>query len=201
MDIGNAEFFADLRNLGLENLEDEATKEQREETQRRAVETNVDSFNVVTEDVDGSPRSEEERVEEDPREPQHFSLDDYRTQAEGYVDILDLGNTMVLPNLYKKKLLTAAERSRIQIIKRTTEAGQYSTMSYEDQVLDKRLAEIQDLIDAIPFTPEEKKKLTEALAKVLQYYGMTANPTTVLVLTLIAVEGARLLPFVMMRRG
>lgn len=200
MDIGNAEFFADLRNLGLENLEDEATKEQREETQRRAVETNVDSFNVVTEDVDGSPRSEEERVDEEPREPRRFSLDDYRTQAEGYVDILDLGNTMVLPNLYKKKLLTAAERSRIQIIKRTTEAGQYSTMSYEDQVLDKRLAEIQDLIDAIPFTPEEKKKLTEALAKVLQYYGMTANPTTVLVLTLIAVEGARLLPFVMMRR-
>ena len=200
MDIGNAEFFADLRNLGLENLEDEATKEQREETQRRAVETNVDSFNVVTEDVEDSPRSEEEGGEEEPREPQHFSLDDYRTQAEGYVDILDLGNTMVLPNLYKKKLLTAAERSRIQIIKRTTEAGQYSTMSYEDQVLDKRLAEIQDLIDAIPFTQEEKKKLTEALAKVLQYYGMTANPTTVLVLTLIAVEGARLLPFVMMRR-
>lgn len=201
MDIGNAEFFADLRNLGLDNLEDEATKEQREETQRRAVETNVDSFNTVTdEDAGGSPHSEEERDIEEPREPQHFSLDDYRTQAEGYVDILDLGNTMVLPNLYKKKLLTPAERSRIQVIKRTTEAGQYATMSYEDQVLDKRLAEIQDLIDAIPFTQEEKKKLTEALAKVLQYYGMTANPTTVLVLTLIAVEGARLLPFVMMKR-
>lgn len=197
MDLGNADFFADLKNLGLENLEDEATREQKEETQRRAADSAIDSFNTASGEDTPDVTTEGGGYDEQPDEQEeHFTMSDYRIQAEGYVDILDLGNTMVLPGLYKRKLLTAEERSRIELIKRTTDSGQYATLSYEDQQLDKKLAEIQELIDNIPFTPEEKKKLIEALAKVLSYYGMTANPTTVLVLTLIAVEGARLLPFV-----
>ncbi len=192
MDLGNSEFFADLKNLGLENLEDEATKEQREETQRRSADPLQDSFNSVGTEESKTLESETETHSEKPS----YSMSDYKTQAEGYVDLLDLSNTMILPNIYKKKLLKPSERSRIETIKRTTEAGQYSTMSYEDQQIDKKLAEIQDLIDSIPFTTEEKRKLTDALAKVLSYYDMTANPTTVLILTLVAVEGSRLLPLV-----
>ena len=196
MDIPNEDFFKDLKDLGLENYQDEATEEQHEETPRRAADSAIDSFNVndTTQETEEYAEDAEHAERIEAESEHHFSLSEYRMQAEGYVDLLDLGNNMLLPRLYKSKLLTPQERSRMQTIKRTTDAGQYATLTFEDQQLDKKLAEIQDMIDAIPFTPEEKQKLTEALAKVLQYYGTTANPTTVLVLTLITVEGARILP-------
>lgn len=196
----NSDFFNDLDVLNLQ--QDEYCAEIQEQT--KASEQRIDdNFNVEDDatdiiadsgiDVDNVVGSEG-GLFRSPAPATNYNYS-YGKQATSYVKMLNVSNKAILPKIYKRKLLTKDERARLKEIEITDKQG-VTYLSEQDVKLQKKFDEIKLLIDAIPFTEDEIKELSETLEEVLKMTNAPKSPVFALIVALITIEGARLLPLI-----
>lgn len=188
MNFPNESFFADLDVLNL-NSTDPIQTEMAEETKERKPE-DVDAFNV--QDTEKSADNESGQPQSEP-EPKKVPFN-YKSTATWAVRILDGVNGKVLPPLYKKKLFSSSDVQRAEQIMDTERRGQPYELKPEEEALVKKCVYIDELVNAIPMSDEEKAELSEALADVMEEADMRLSPMNKLLITLGMVEGVRLLP-------
>ena len=187
MNFPNESFFADLDVLNL-NSTDPIQTEMAEETRERKPE-DVDAFNVKTE----KPADNESGQPQFEPEPKKVKFN-YKSTATWAVRILDGVNGKVLPPLYKKKLFSVSDAQRAEQIMDKERHGQPYELKPEDEALVKRCEYVEELVNAISMSDEEKAELSEALADVMEEADMRLSPMNKLLITLCMVEGVRLLP-------
>lgn len=188
MNFPNESFFADLDVLNL-NSSDPIQTEMAEETRERKPE-DVDAFNV--QDTEKPADNESGQPQSEP-EPKKVPFN-YKSTATWAVRILDGVNGKVLPPLYKKKLFSVSDVQRAEQIMDMERQGQPYELKPEEEALVKKCEYIDELVNAIPMSDEEKAELSEALADVMEEADMRLSPMNKLLITLGMVEGVRLLP-------
>lgn len=185
MNFPNESFFADLDVLNL-NSTDPIQTEMAEETRERKPE-DVDAFNI--QEAEQSESNESGQQSEQKKVP--FN---YKSTATWAVRILDGVNGKVLPPLYKKKMFSVSDVQRAEQIMDMERQGQPYELKPEEEALVKKCEYIDELVNAIPMSDEEKAELSEALADVMEEADMRLSPMNKLLITLGMVEGVRLLP-------
>lgn len=188
MNFPNESFFADLDVLNLNNT-DPIQTEMAEETRERKPE-DVDAFNVQDQQTD-QPTNNESGQQQSEQKKVPFN---YKSTATWVVRILDGVNGKVLPPLYKKKLFSVSDAQRAELIMDKERHGQPYELKPEEEALVKKCEYIEELVNAIPMSDEEKAELSEALADVMEEADMRLSPMNKLLITLGMVEGVRLLP-------
>ena len=198
----NSDFFNDLDVLNIQK--DEYCAEIEEQT--KASEQKIDdTFNVEDADVIGDNGIDVDKnvvgsginagglfANSSPAPTSKYTYT-YDKQARSYVKMLNVGNKAILPKIYKKKLLTKEERTRLKEIDISDKQG-ITYLSEQDVKLQKKFEDVKQLIDAIPFTEDEIKELADALEEVLKMTNAPSSPVFTLIVALITIEGARILP-------
>lgn len=197
----NSDFFNDLDVLNIQK--DEYCAEIEEQT--KASEQKIDDkFNVEDTEIVGDNGIDIDKkvvgsgnegglfANSSPAPTKTYTYT-YDKQARAYVKMLNVGNKAILPPIYKKKLLTKAERDRLKEIDISDKSG-ITYLSEADIKLQKKFDDIKQLIEAIPFTEDEIKELAEALEEVLKMTNAPSSPVFTLIVALITIEGARILP-------
>lgn len=190
MNFPNESFFADLDVLNL-NSTDPIQTEMAEETKERKPE-DVDAFNVQ-DNVQNTEKPADNESGQPQSEPKKVPFN-YKSTATWAVRILDGVNGKVLPPLYKKKLFSISDVQRAEQIMDMERQGQPYELKPEEEALVKKCEYIDELVNAIPMSDEEKAELSEALADVMEEADMRLSPMNKLLITLGMVEGVRLLP-------
>ena len=183
MNLNSNDFFGDLDVLNDDASE--ARQEMAEDTQEREPQVD-DNFNSDSEpEPVGSDETVDDTEDNLPAKPYA-----YRNQAKAYVNLLNVGNGMIFPKVYKKHFFSEPETVRLKQLADQS----VSMLSEADLKLQNKFAEVEELIQNIPFTDDEKNELIDALADVLRTQQVKGSPVATLIMALIVIEGARALP-------
>lgn len=149
-------------------------------------------------------------IDNDSQEPEapgrkvdaNVSDKDYLESAESLLGALDFGNVLVLPWAYMRAAFSKDERAlvkkhqkRFQLASKAKPESKLRVMeSDEVQELFERWLEVREIVDDIPFTDDEIKKLSGPLSRVLKKYAKKPGPEGELIMAVFAIYGTRLTP-------
>lgn len=116
-------------------------------------------------------------------------------QARLYIGFLEGLSTMMLPSVYRSRMLTSNDSVLLEKIDELPEGQLLDNVLAEDQmrVLKKR-DKVQAAIEEIPFTEAEISFIAPPLAVVIDKYGAKTSPEFMLVMALLTVFASRLAP-------
>lgn len=148
--------------------------------------------------IDNESQNSKAPVEVEP----NVSDKDYLESAESLLGALDFGNVLVLPWAYMRAAFNKDERAvikmhqkRFQLASKAKPESKLRVMeSDEVQELFERWLEVREIVDDIPFTDDEIKKLSGPLSRVLKKYAKKPGPEGELIMAVLAIYGTRLTP-------
>ncbi|WP_080056735.1 hypothetical protein [Spirosoma aerolatum] len=153
--------------------------------------TNPDDFKPDDDTDDGLEDAEPEK-----------SFQDYVEDAGLFINLFDSLQTGVLTPVYRSKYQEPDDIELIRRYKEETKQIKAGTLLEEnrtvqtDPFLDavNRVTDCKEAIKAIPFTPREKTKLKEPLAKVLEKYSsVSISPEMALLLAVLMIMAPRII--------
>lgn len=130
------------------------------------------------------------------------SFQDYLEDAGLFINLFDSLQTGVLTPVYRSKYQEPDDLEIIRRYKEEEKQVKSGTLLAENRTIQtdpfldavSRVADCKEAIKALPFTPREKTKLKEPLAKVLEKYSsLTISPETALLLAVLMIMAPRII--------
>jgi hypothetical protein len=148
-------------------------------------------------------------TEEPPEEePEGFDIPlDPEETAEAFIDIFDLGQSIIFPKLYERALFSPADKLLLSAVNEKVLNKQVATNADEDQEPEKiqfTAAELKQLRKAkeledytteiVPLTEKEKDSLKKPLVKLLNVSNVNLSPGIALVISVVIISITRMAP-------